>query len=354
MSYDATRPLAIYAEGAFGRGRSKTADGVIRYGTYPIVGVIDSTQAGKTADQVIGWGHGVPVLPDIDAALARKPSALLIGIAPPGGALPAAWRADIIRVLSRGVDIINGLHETFNDDPEFLALARQHGARIWDVREPARDYPIANGRAAAVTHAQVLLTVGTDCALGKMTLLLEMQPGLAQSGRKPIFLATGQTGIMISGFGEPIDRVIGDFAAGAAEQLVLEHAPGHDLVLVEGQGSLIHPGFSGVTLALLHGSAPSHMILCHDPSRRFVRDSTVPIPPLDRMVRLYEETAAVIRPARVVGIGLKTAGLDEPAARKACREAEDLTGLPATDPIRFGCEHLVAAVNGSWGHPRKA
>ena len=354
MSYEPTRRLAIYAEGAFGRGRSKTADGVIRYGKYPIVGVIDSTQAGKTADEVIGWGKGIPVLADIDAALAAKPGALLIGIAPPGGKLPAAWRADILKALRAGVDIINGLHETFNTDAEFAQAAKAHGARIWDVREPAREYGIANGRAAAITHAQVLLTVGTDCALGKMTLLLEMQPLLAQSGRKPIFLATGQTGIMISGFGEPIDRVIGDFAAGAAEQLVVEHAPGHDLLLVEGQGSLIHPGFSGVTLALLHGSAPSHLILCHDTSRTCVRDSSVLIPPLSEMAKLYEHMAATIRPAKVVGIGLKTVGLSDEEARKACRAAEDETGLPATDPIRFGVENLVAAVNKAWGHPRKA
>lgn len=350
MSFDPTRPLAIYAEGAFGRGRSKTADGVIRYGKYPIVGVIDSTQVGKTADQVIGWGKGVPILPDIDAAIARKAGALLIGIAPPGGKLPAAWRADILKAIRAGVDIVNGLHETFNTDPELAAAAKAAGVRIWDVREPTREYPIANGRAAAITHAQVLLTVGTDCALGKMTLLLEMQPLLEKSGRKPVFLATGQTGIMISGFGEPIDRVIGDFAAGAAEQLVVENAPNHDLLLVEGQGSLIHPGFSGVTLALLHGSAPSHLILCHDTSRACVRDSTVPIPPLSQMAKLYEQMAATIRPAKVIGIGLKTVGMDDEAARRACRQAEDETGLPATDPIRFGTENLVAAVNRSWGH----
>lgn len=347
MPYDTSRPIAIYAEGAFGRGRSKTADGVIRYGKFPIVGVIDSTQAGKTADQVIGWGKGVPILASIDEALAKKPAALLIGIAPPGGKLPAPWRADVVKALENGVDIINGLHEIFNQDAQFAALAKKHGRLIWDVREPAREYPIACGRAAEV-GAQVLLTVGTDCALGKMTLLLEMQDALEKAGRKPVFVATGQTGIMISGFGEPIDRVIGDFAAGAAELLVVENAPGHDLVLVEGQGSLIHPGFSGVTLALLHGSAPSHLILCHDPKRARVRDSKVEIPRLDVMVRMYEDMARTIRPAKTIGISLNTSGMEPAAAVDAVKRAEDETGLPATDPIRHGVEKLVAAVNDSY------
>jgi uncharacterized NAD-dependent epimerase/dehydratase family protein len=344
VAYDPTRRILIYAQGAFGRGRSKTADGVIRYGRTPIVGVVDGTQSASTAGEVLGCGADIPIFPSLEAALPLRPEALLIGIAPPGGKLPAEWRVAIAKALSAGLDVISGLHEILGADPELAALAARHGRTIWDVRLPRETYPIASGRAASVP-AQTVLTVGTDCALGKMTVLLEMQPRLERTGRRVAFLATGQTGIMISGSGVPLDRVIGDFMAGAAEELVLESAPGHDLLLIEGQGSLLHPGFSGVTLALLHGAAPSHMILCHEPRRTHVRDSTVRIPPLREVVQLYESMASFVRRSSVIGIALNTTGLDAAAAERACRDAATETGLPATDPLRFDCAPLVAAVN---------
>ncbi len=251
--------LLIYAPGEFGRGHSKTAEGVLRYGRNPVVGIVDASRSGTCAD-VIGIRPDVPFYPDVASALSAGPQALLLGTAPRGGRLPAEWRADIRLALEHGLDIISGLHHVLADDPEFRALSARHGGTIFDVREPPSDLPVGNAQVLSVP-AQVVLTVGSDCAIGKMTASLEIEKSLVRRGRKPLFVPTGQTGIMIAGFGISIDRVIGDFMAGATEKLILEHAPGHDIVLVEGQGSLLHPGYSGVTLGLLHGAMPTEMIL---------------------------------------------------------------------------------------------
>lgn len=348
MQYDPHRRLVILAEGYFGH-RAKTAEGVIRYGKNPVVAVIDSTHVGKTVDEVIGVGEGIPFVRSVTESLTYGPDALLIGIATQGGYLPEEWRAEILTALEHGLDVINGLHVFLSEDPEISRVAEEHGCELWDVRRPPEGNPIGLGLAADVS-AQVVLTVGTDCDVGKMTAALEIARGAERTARKVAFLATGQTGIMISGFGVPVDRVIGDFMAGCMEQLVIEWAKDHDLLLVEGQGSLYHPGYSGVTLALMHGSAPSHMILCHDVRRKVIGDDTrVVIPPLREVVQMYEYMAAPVRPARVVGIALKCLGLSDEEARRAVEWAERETGLPATDCIRFGPEKLVTAVNEAKG-----
>lgn len=349
MGYDPSRRLLIYAEGSFGRGRSKTAEGVIRYGRNPIVGVVDSTRSEPDVAAVLGdgVGNGVPFFDSLEAALPSRPQALLLGIAPPGGQLPAEWRDVLVRSLRAGLQLINGLHMELARDPEMAEAAKAGGTAIWDVREPVGEFPIGNGRVAELP-AQVVLAVGTDCAIGKMTVMLEVEKVALARGRKAKFLATGQTGIMIAGFGVPLDRVIGDFMAGAIEQLICDHAAGSDLLLVEGQGSLMHPGFSGVTLSLLHGTAPSHMVLCHDPSRSHVRDSRVRIPPLADVVRLHEHMAGYLRPAKVVAVALNTSALSENEARAAVEAARENTGLPATDAVRFGAAPLFEAIDAAW------
>ncbi|MBI3892763.1 MAG: DUF1611 domain-containing protein [Candidatus Wallbacteria bacterium] len=349
MGYDPSRRILIYAEGSFGRGRSKTAEGVLRYGKNPIAGVVDSTRSEPDVAAVLGpgVGEGVPFFNSLEAALASKPQALLLGIAPPGGQLPQEWRGVIVRALRAGLQLINGLHMELARDPEMAAAAREGGAEIWDVREPVGDFPIANGRVIEVS-AQVVLAVGTDCAIGKMTVMLEIEKVALARGRRAKFLATGQTGIMIAGFGVPLDRVIGDFMAGSIEQLILEHAPGADLLLVEGQGSLMHPGFSGVTLSLIHGTAPTHMVLCHDPSRPRVRDSHVPIPPFPEVIALHEQVAGYMRPSKVVAIALNTSSMSDEDAFAAVDFAARETGLPATDPVRFGAEPLFNVIDRAW------
>jgi uncharacterized NAD-dependent epimerase/dehydratase family protein len=338
----------ILADGQFGPLTSKTANSCLRYLPERVVAVFDRVEAGKTAEHVLGFGGSIPVVGDFEGALALGPTALLIGIAPVGGELPAEWRDWVRRALTHGLEIWSGLHTFVSDDPELAGLARAQGVRIHDVRRPPAGLPIADGRAAEVA-AYVILTVGSDCNVGKMTAQLELRDALVERGQRARFVATGQTGIFIEGWGIAVDAVVADFVAGAAEQLVLTAAPGADILLVEGQGSLIHPGYSGVTLGLLHGSCPDGLILCHQASRDFIgdyhgREPWVKIPPLGELVEIYERAAAPVHPTKVLGICLNTFDLSDADATAAVRRAATETSLPVTDPVRFGAAPLVDAI----------
>jgi len=338
----------IIADGQFGPLTSKTANSCIRYFPERIVAVLDRRTAGRTVRDVLGFGGSIPIVGDFAHGLARGATAVLIGIAPAGGQLPAEWRAWLASAISHGLEIWSGLHTFIGDDPELGPLARAKGVRILDARKPPASLPIADGRAAEV-DAFVLLTVGTDCNVGKMTAQLELRDALVRRGHRTRFVATGQTGIFIEGWGIAVDAVVADFIAGAAEQLVLQGARDADIVLVEGQGSLIHPGYSGVTLGLLHGTCPDAMILCHQATREYIGDyhgkqPWVRIPPLREMAAIYERAAARVRPSKVIAISLNTYDLDAAAARAAVAQAARETGLPVTDPVRFGAEPLVEAV----------
>src|SRR5579872_2133204 len=238
------RRIAILAEGLFEWHYGKTATGVIRYGKDPVVAVIDSTKAGQDVAQALGgapFGQDIPVVRDIHEALAFRPDTLLIGIAPMGGALPDAWRWQLLTAIDAGLDIISGLHFFLSDDPELRAAAERKGVTIWDVRRP----PDKNRVAQFLPHRQgshTVLMVGSDCATGKMTVALELDREAQRRGLNSSFLATGQTGIMISGNGLPADRLISDFIAGLVEEMVLDFTNEHDWVFVEGQGALNHPG----------------------------------------------------------------------------------------------------------------
>lgn len=338
----------IVADGQFGPLTSKTANSCIRYFPERIVGVFDRAEAGKTAQDVLGFGGAIPVLGDFAEGLGRGTTAILIGIAPVGGQLPEEWRDWLKTAIARGLEIWSGLHSFLGDDPELGALARARGVRIHDVRKPPAKLPVADGRAAEV-DAYVILTVGSDCNVGKMTAQLQLRDELVRRGHRARFVATGQTGIFIEGWGIAVDAVVADFVAGAAEQLVLEGAKNADIVLLEGQGSLIHPGYSGVTLGLLHGSCPDGLILCHQATRDYIGDyhgraPWVKIPPLSELVEIYERAAAPVRPTKVLGICLNTFDMTDAAARDAVARAAAETGLPTTDPVRFGAAPLVDAV----------
>jgi len=337
----------IIADGDFGPMTSKTANSVIRYQPERVVGVLDRRLAGRTVESVLGFGGAIPVVGSIEDGLGLGPDAVLIGIAPLGGQLPDEWRAWLVQALDRGCDLWNGLHTFLADDPLLAAKAAANGRRIHDLRRPPAGLPIASGRAKAV-EPFVILTVGTDCNVGKMTAQLQLSRQLNERGVRTRFVATGQTGIVIEGWGIAVDAVVADFIAGAAEQLVLEGSRNADIVLVEGQGSINHPGYSSVTLGLLHGSCPDALILCHQSSRVYIGDyreeSWLRIPPLGDYVRWYEEIAAAVHPAKVIGISLNTYDLGESEARRACQQAHQETGLPATDPVRFGSAPLVEAI----------
>ncbi len=341
----------IIADGQFHPLTSKTANSCIRYFPERIVGVLDRSQAGKTAQDVLGFGGAIPVVGDFaqGLALGGGATAVLIGIAPMGGRLPPEWRAWLRTAIERGLEIWSGLHTFIADDPELGALARARGVRILDARKPPPDLPIADGRAAEVA-AYVILTVGSDCNVGKMTAQLQLRDQLVKRGHRTSFVATGQTGIFIEGWGLAVDAVVADFIAGAAERLVLQGAENADIVLVEGQGSLIHPGYSGVTLGLLHGSCPDGLILCHQATREFIADYRpggepwLRIPPLADLVRLHEDAARPVHPTKVIGICLNTFDMTDRAAREAMERAAAETGLPATDPVRFDPAPLVDAI----------
>jgi uncharacterized NAD-dependent epimerase/dehydratase family protein len=340
----------IVADGDFGPLTSKTANSCIRYFPERIVAVLDRRQAGKTVQEVLGFGGKIPVVAELERgiALGGGATAVLIGIAPPGGRLPEEWRGWLRTAIERGLEIWSGLHTFIGDDPELGPLAKAKGVRILDARKPPPNLPIADGRAAEV-DAFVILAVGSDCNVGKMTAQLELRDQLVKRGKKTSFVATGQTGIFIEGWGTAVDAVVADFIAGAAEELVLRGAKGNDIVLVEGQGSLIHPGYSGVTLGLLHGACPDALILCHQATREYIgdyhgREPWVKIPSYTEMIDIYERAARPVHPTKVIGICLNTYDLDEAAARAAIAKAEEETGLPATDPVRFDSGPLVEAI----------
>jgi len=350
MSAPQTHRFLIIADGQFQPLSSKTANSCIRYFPERIVAVLDRQQAGKTVQDVLGFGGTIPVVADFERGIAQGEgaTAVLIGIAPAGGRLPEEWRGWLRTAIERRLEIWSGLHTFIGDDPELGPLAKANGVRILDARKPPPNLPIADGRAAEV-DAFVILAVGSDCNVGKMTAQLELRNELVKRGHKTSFVATGQTGIFIEGWGTAVDAVVADFIAGAAEELVLQGAKGHDIVLVEGQGSLIHPGYSGVTLGLLHGSCPDALILCHQATREYIgdyhgREPWVKIPSTPELIDIYERAARPVHPTKVIGICLNTYDMDEAAAREAIAKAHEETGLPATDPVRFESGPLVEAI----------
>lgn len=340
-----SRRFLILAEGSFGPLSSKTANACIRYVPDEVVAVLDSTAAGRTAQDILGFGGTIPVVATFADGMQRAPQALLIGIAPAGGQFPAAWRAIVCDALRAGLDVWSGLHTMLGDDPEFAALAVASGATIRDLRRAPADLDVGYGRVRDLS-ATIVLTVGTDCNIGKMTTQLQVQAAVRAQGNRVHFAATGQTGILVEGRGIAVDAVVADFIAGAAEALTIEAAQEADIVLVEGQGSLLHPAYSGVTLGLMHGSLPHAMVLCGQPSRTTIhRNPWVAIPPLPEVIALYERAMAPLRPSPVIAIALNTFDLDDAAAREAIAAAERETRLPATDPVRFDPAPIAEAIS---------
>ena len=316
----------------------KTGRGVIRYSRTPTVAIVDSTRAGQTQE-------GIPVVATVNDALCFDPTTAIVGVATQGGRFPPAWRELLKSCVAKGLDVENGLHEFLTEDPELVELAERHGVELRDLRRPPAGLDVPTGENLRIP-ATIVLTVGSDCAIGKMTVSLELDREARERGFASEFVPTGQTGIAIAGWGISVDAVVSDFVAGAAERLVVEgHERGGELLWVEGQGSLVHPQYSGVTLGLFHGSAPHALVLCHQAGQRLVdEDPAFPIPPLSELVELHERMALIARPSPVAAIALNTRELDDDAARAAVEEAEAETGLPADDPVRFGAAKIVDAV----------
>jgi len=329
----------ILAEGRSGDPHyGKTARGIMRYAPVPTVALVDSTHAGETHE-------GVPVVATVEEGLRYGPTTAVVGVATQGGRFPPEWRELLKSSIVNGLDLESGLHEFVGDDPELQGLAAQHGVELRDLRRPPEGLDVPTGENLQIP-ARIALTVGSDCAIGKKTVALELDLEARRRGLKSVFVPTGQTGIAIAGWGIAVDAVVADFIAGAAERLVVEgHRRGGEVLFVEGQGSLAHPAYSGVTLGLIHGSAPHAFVLCHRAGSTQIEGYPgYPLPSLAELVELHERIALRLRPARVAGIALNTAELGEDAARVAIAAAAAETGLPADDPVRFGAGTLLDAV----------
>jgi uncharacterized NAD-dependent epimerase/dehydratase family protein len=319
----------------------KTMRGIIQYGPDPVVAILDSKRAGETY-------AGIPIVGAVNDALCFDPTVAIVGVATQGGRFPPAWRDLLKSCITKGLDVESGLHEFISDDPELSELAQRFGVELRDLRKPPEGLSVPTGANLEV-DAKIVLTVGSDCAIGKKTVAVELDREARKRGLQSVFVPTGQTGIAIAGWGIAVDAVVSDFLAGAAERLVVEGAArGGKLLFVEGQGSLVHPLYSGVTLGLVHGSAPHAFVLCHVPGSTEIEGCPGhPIPPLPELVELHERISLPRRRAKVVCIALNTARLDEESARKAVMEAEELTGLPADDPVRFGAGKLLDSILGA-------
>lgn len=289
-------------------------------------------------------------LPDMTPAEAVLAGAktLVIGVASVGGGLPAAWIDDLALAMRAGLHVASGMHQRLVDAPVLRELSQALGLHLHDVRHNGRTYPVATGKKRS---GHRLLTVGTDCALGKKYTALALAREMQAQGLDADFRATGQTGILISGSGIPLDAVVVDFAAGAAECLSPVNAPNHWDV-IEGQGSLFHPGYAGVTLALVHGSQPDALVLCHDPTRHEIGGYPgFRIPSLEAAMASYLGAAQLTNPqARLLGVALNTSKLSATASLEVLAQTEQQLGLPCVDPIRTGVARLVTALKLAYGH----
>ncbi len=326
--------VAILAHEQF-PSRAKTALGILRYSDHEVVAVLDRDRTGERVSDHVSDVQDAPIVASM--ADVSDVDALIIGIAPIGGGFEESWRSDVRTAIERGCDIISGLHYFLIEDDEFASLADEYDVTLHDVRRPPADLTVSSG-AVRDLDVSVTLTVGTDCSVGKMTTTMELASGIPEAGVVP----TGQTGIMIEGWGIAVDRVISDFAAGAVERMIDQQADEHDRVIVEGQGSITHPAYSGVTVSILHGSMPDGIVLCHEAGREAVHGyESFALPDLPEAARLYEELGSQVSPTEVVGVSLNTRELESDAASAAIEEVEAELGVPCTDPVRFDPSPLV-------------
>ncbi|WP_254535428.1 DUF1611 domain-containing protein [Halomarina litorea] len=330
--------IAVLAHGKF-PDEAKTAVGLLRYGPHEVVAVLDRDTAGDRVNDHIPDVRDAPIVEGIDEV--PDIDAFVIGIAPIGGGFDESWRPDVRGALGRGVEVWSGLHYFLTEDDEFVRLAEEHDADLWDVRKPPGDLTVSEGVARDL-DAEIVLTVGSDCSTGKMTASYELMEAARDRGIDAGFIPTGQTGIMIEGWGVPIDRTISDFTAGAVERMLVERSEEYDVLFVEGQGSIVHPAYSGVTCGILHGAMPDHLVFCHVAGREQIHGyESFDIPDLGDMRSLYEDLGSSVAPTDVVAGSLNTAHLDEEAAREAVDEFGAELGIPATDVVRFDCDEIL-------------
>jgi uncharacterized NAD-dependent epimerase/dehydratase family protein len=346
-------PVVLLLHGGSDNLSGKTGLAMLRYRQGPIVAVIDPAHAGEDLQALTGIPRSVPLVADMAAALPYGPEVAVVGLAPSGGRLPLEMRSDVVQALRSGLSLASGLHSRLAEDPEFAEVPLAPGQWIWDLRQEPEDLEVATARCAALPCRRVL-AVGSDMAVGKMSACLELQRAARAQGLDSRFVGTGQAGILISGQGVALDAVRVDYAAGSVEAAVMAASEGagpEALVLVEGQGSLCHPG-STATLPLMRGSQPTDLLLVHRAGQTHVRTRPgavpVAIPPLPELISTCEAVAALGRPdglrPKVRAVALNTALLDERSAADQAQHLADQLGLPVLDPVRHGAGGLLRAV----------
>lgn len=334
------RRLIILTEGHTEPVTGKTATCVVRYRPEQVVALLDSTQIGKTAGELLGVGGSIPIIGKL--ADAPQANALMLGIAPSGGRIPASWRTVILEAINRGMDVVSGLHEFLSADSEFSKAAAEKGVQLIDVRKN-NERDVAQ-RKNIREECLRIHTVGQDCSVGKMLVALELTNAMKAQGVRAKFIATGQTGIMVEGDGSPIDCVVSDFVSGAVEKMILAHQH-NDVLFIEGQGSLSHPRYSGVTLGLLHGCMPHGMILCYEVGRKNVYGMDhMQLKSLAEMVKINEMMANLQCPSKVIGIAMNSRKTPAEEAEREREKVRRELGLPVCDIIRHGPDELLQAV----------
>ena len=333
------RKIVALTEGYSDPQSAKTARNLIYYCPGEVIALFDRLNIGKTSFELLGVGN-VPVIGSLDEI--KDADTLIMSVALPGGKLPQSFKEIMLGAISRKMNVISCGHEFISDDPDLVLAAKSAGVSLKDIRKNnARDVAHRKGIRADCLR---ILTVGNDCSLGKMVTSLELARALQKKGHNAKFVATGQTGILIEGDGIPIDAVVGDYINGAAERLILQNQH-HDILIVEGQGSIVHPRYSSVTLGLLHGSMPHGMIMCYEVGREFVHNMPgIKIPPMEVVIRLFEEMASVMFPSKVIGFALNSKKVSDSEAENERKRIKKQFGLPACDVVRHGPEELVEAI----------
>jgi len=329
--------LVIHFDDQMPKRNGKMGHGVLRFTANPVVACIDQHRKGEDSHDVLGFGPSCPVVGTVKQALQYGGEVLVLGMAPSGGRLPKHMFDEVDYAVENGLSVANGLHQPLADRYPNL----KPGQWIWDIRAEQKGLGIASARAASLPNRRLLM-LGTDMAIGKMTAGIEIWKEAKRRGIAAEFLATGQIGIFVSGRGIALDAIRVDYACGAVEQMVLGAADA-ELQVIEGQGSILHPG-STSTLPLLRGSCPTHLVLCHRLGSNKLEDHDISIPPLLDLARLYEDIAhacgAFGRP-KTIGIAVNTSSVDQESAEESIHELQSQLGLPVVDPLRFGVERLV-------------
>jgi uncharacterized NAD-dependent epimerase/dehydratase family protein len=344
------RRTLLLADGEFSTFGAKTAVCYLRYRPDDVVAVVDAQQAGSVVQDALGFGGAIPIVASVADAAAFRPQLAVVGVAPRGGRLDARLRRHVMDCVTSGIDIVSGLHDFLDEDSAIAEAAASAGARLWDVRRVPSAQVVGSGDGCT-TGARTIMVVGSDCNVGKMTATVELYNEARSRGVNAAWAATGQTGMMLRGRGIAVDRVVSDFVSGATEALVNEEGVGADIVFVEGQGSIVHPGYAAVTLGLLYGAMPDCMVMVHAATRERIGDTDFTMPPLPALVDMHEKAMSPFKISPVVAVALNTAGLADGAAHDMINETAGATGLPVSDPVRFGSSTLVDAVFRHLGAP---